>query len=127
MRITHAVTSVSWIPSEAVTGAAFKQPFEIGLAHYDAPPPDAIEDLEAFIAADRCRFANHLSAWIDVQDGVVVDQGLTGRGYIGATTLRLAGKTLTFTAVPLPDRTSLVRLSDEAVRFEQTAGGRRAG
>jgi len=53
MRITHAVTSVSWIPSEAVTGAAFKQPFEIGLAHYDAPPPDAIEDLEAFIAAER--------------------------------------------------------------------------
>lgn len=102
MRISDSVTSVSWIPSEAVTGAAFKQPFEIGLAHYDAPPPERIEDIEVFIAADRCRFANRLNAWIDVQDGVIVDQGLTGRGYIGATTLRLAGKAVTFTAVPLP-------------------------
>ncbi|MDQ6874858.1 MAG: cyclic nucleotide-binding domain-containing protein [Actinomycetota bacterium] len=124
MRISHSVTSVSWIPSEAVTGAAFRQPFEVGVAHYDAPPPDSIEDIEAFIAADRCRFANRLSAWVDVQDGVVVDQGLTGRGYIGATTLRLAGKAMTFTAVPLPNRTSLERISEGAVRFEQTAGGR---
>lgn len=124
MRFASSVTSVSWIPSEAVTGAAVKVPFEVGVAHYDPPPPDAIDDLEELIASDGCRFANHLCAWVEVQDGAIVDQGLTGKGYIGATTLRVAGKAVTFAAVPLPDRTSVRRLDHGAVRFEQTAGGR---
>ena len=46
MRIESSVTSLSWIPSEAVTGAN-KSVFEIGFTHYDDPPPDVIEDLEA--------------------------------------------------------------------------------
>ncbi|MEP6697964.1 MAG: cyclic nucleotide-binding domain-containing protein [Pseudonocardiales bacterium] len=124
MRFSSSVTSLSWIPSEAVTGIALKMPFETGLAHYDAPPPDLIEDLEAFVAADGCRFANQLSAWVEVDDGKVVDQGLDGQGYIGATTLRLGGKAVSFAAVPLPDRTSVRRLDDGGVRFEQTSGGR---
>jgi hypothetical protein len=45
MRIESSVTSVSWIPSEAVTGMT-KLPFEVGFTHYDNPPPDVIEDLE---------------------------------------------------------------------------------
>jgi len=40
------VTSISWIPSEAVGGAT-KLPFERGIAHYDQPPPDVLDDLEA--------------------------------------------------------------------------------
>ena len=96
MRFSSSVTSVSWIPSEAITGMALKLPFEVGVAHYDAPPPDTITDLEAFIAADRCRFANRLGGWIEVEDGVIVDHGLTA-GHIGATTLRVGGKAITFT------------------------------
>lgn len=124
MRIASSVTAVSWIPSEAVTGAVYKVPFEAGLAHYDEPPPDVIDDFEAFIAADRCRFVNQLSAWVDVEDGRVMGHGQTGRGLIGATTVRLGPQSLTFTAVALPDRRRDEAVADNAVRFEQTAGGR---
>ena len=49
MRIESSVTSISWIPSEAVAGVT-KVPFEMGVAHYDDPPPDHIE-----FARPRCR------------------------------------------------------------------------
>ena len=39
MRIESSVTSVSWIPSEAVPGVT-RIPFEAGVMHYDDPPPD---------------------------------------------------------------------------------------
>ena len=38
MRIESSVVSLSWIPSEAVTGLP-KQFFEVGVTHYDDPPP----------------------------------------------------------------------------------------
>ncbi len=38
MRIESSVTSVSWIPSEAIEGLP-KLPFELGIGHYDEPPP----------------------------------------------------------------------------------------
>ena len=79
MRIESAVTSISWIPSEAVTGMT-KMPFEMGMAHYDQAPPDVIEDLEALRVADRFRFANELRAWIEVEDGRIVAPWLRRRG-----------------------------------------------
>lgn len=124
MRLESSVTSVSWIPSEAITRLAQKAPFEIGIAHFDAPPPDHLDDVAAFVAADRCRLVNQLSAWIDVQDGVVVDWGHTGRGYMGAMTFRIAALHLRPRPVPLPDRRSLHRLGETGVRFEQSTGGR---
>ena len=39
-------------------------PFEVGVAHYDEPPPEVLEDLDALREADRFRFANRLNAWI---------------------------------------------------------------
>ena len=123
MRIESSVTSISWIPSEAVEGA-FKVPFEAGLSHYDAPPPDHIDDLEALRVGDRFRFANELRAWIEVDNGRVVDQGYSGGGCIGSTTLRLGGKSVTLAAVPLPDRQAAPEVGDGFVRFVQTAGGR---
>ena len=59
MRIESSVTSLSWIPSEAVTGMN-KAAFEAGFTHYDEPPPDVLDDLEELRDADRFRFANHL-------------------------------------------------------------------
>ncbi len=59
MRIESSVTSISWIPSEAITGMT-KMPFEAGVTHYDEPPPDVIDGLDALRAADRFRFANEL-------------------------------------------------------------------
>jgi len=124
MRVEDSVTAVSWIPSEAVTGIVYKVPFNVGVAHYDDPPPDAIEDLEGFMASDRCRFANRLQAWIEVEDGRIVEYGHSGTGMIGSTTLRVGRSAMSFAAVPLPDRKDAERLTDTAVRFVQTSGGR---
>jgi hypothetical protein len=124
MRFESSVTSVSWIPSRAVTRSALKLPFEIGVAHYDAPPSDTLDDVASFVSAGLCRFANQLSAWIEVQDGVIVDSGQTGRGYHGALTFQMAGLHVRFAAVALPDRRGTHPLGETAVRFEQSTGGR---
>ncbi len=128
MRVSGSATTISWIPSEAVTGAVFKVPFQVGMSRYDDPPPDQIDDVDAFLAADRARFANKLEAWIEVRDGVVVEFGHEGRGRIGSTTLRVGRFDATFAAVPLPDRQSAEPIDGSqgatAVCFEQTAGGR---
>jgi hypothetical protein len=123
MRIESSVTSVSWIPSEAITGST-KLPFEHGMAHYDQPLPEHIDDLAALQAADRFRFANELRAWIDVEDGKIVDSGYSGHGRIGSTTVRLGGREMTFTAFALPDLRIEPEVGDGRVRFQQTAGGR---
>jgi hypothetical protein len=124
MRIEGEVTAVSWIPSETVTGPLFRVPFEVGISHYDVPPPDTGLDVDALLAADRARFVNRLKAWIEVQDGVIADYAHSGRGLIGATTLHLGRVGMTFTAFPMPDLQVLRRRSDTEVYFEQTAGGR---
>jgi hypothetical protein len=123
MRIESSVTSISWIPSEAVAGVT-KVPFEMGLAHYDDPPPDHIDSLVALQEADRFRFANHLSGWIEVEGGRIVGQGQGGGGQIGSTTIRLGGRGMTFAAVAFPDRHAALETGDGWVRFAQTAGGR---
>jgi hypothetical protein len=124
MRIESSVTSVSWIPSEAVTGMT-KLPFELGFTHYDNPPPDVIENLEALGAADGFRFANRLGAWIEVQNGKIVDHGYVGGAVMGSTTVRL-GKQATFAAVGFPEIRRDPEVSPTSVRFVQTAGGRPA-
>lgn len=124
MRIEASVTSISWIPSEAITGAASKMPFEMGVAHYDDPPPDVVEDLEELRKADRFRFANELRAWIKVVDGRIVDHGQSGGGRIGSTTLRMGPKQVTFQAIALPDLRKAPKATKDSVTFVQTAGGR---
>ncbi len=124
MRVQSAVTAVSWIPSEAVTGIAFKVPFRVGVAHYDEPPPARLGDLAELVAADRCRFVNRLQAWIEVDDGRITAHGQSGGGQIGATTMRVGRSAMTFAAVSLPDRQDTERRGDTEVRFVQTSGGR---
>jgi cyclic nucleotide-binding protein len=103
MRYESCVTSVSWIPSEAVTGAT-RAAFDAGLSHYDEPPPAVLGDIEELRAADRFRFANLLRAWIDVDgSGQITAGGYGGGGLMGATTVRLGSLSRTFQAVALPD------------------------
>ena len=123
MRIESSVTSLSWIPSEAVQGMT-RLPFDMGVAHYDPPPPDVLEDLDALREGDRFRFANELRAWIEVQDGKVVSWGHAGGGRIGSTTVRIGPTAMVFPAVAFPDLTPEPDVSPTAVRFVQTAGGR---
>src|SRR5215204_608376 len=123
MRIESSVTSISWIPIEAVEGLA-GVPFDIGLAHYDLPPPPVLEELDAMRQADRFRFANELRAWVEVGDGGIVNYGHLGQGYLGSTTLRIGPGSITFQAVALPDLRATPEVSETSVRFVQTAGGR---
>ena len=67
VRHQSSITSLSWIPSEAIEGSQ-RLAFDAGMAHYDPPPPEVIEDLEALRAADRFRFANVLQAWVEADD-----------------------------------------------------------
>jgi len=123
MRIESSVTSISWIPSEAMSGI-MKLPMSMGVSHYDDPPPDRLNSLEELRAADRFRFANELKAWIDVEGGKIVDAGYNGAGLIGATTLRLGFGAVTVQAVPFHDLKADPIVGDDSVRFVQTAGGR---
>jgi hypothetical protein len=100
-----------------------KLPFAMGVAHYDEPPPDQIDDLAVLQAADRFRFANELRAWIDVVDEQIIDYGHSGGGRIGSTTLSLGAHDMTLAATALPDLRQDPHLSVDSVRFVQTAGG----
>lgn len=122
MRIESTVTSISWIPSEAVEGM-LKMPFKVGMAHYDDPPPEVIEDLVELRDADRFRFANQLTGWIEIEDGQITGYGQGGGGLIGSTTIKV-GMSMTFQAVAFPDLTPEPEVGDGWVRFSQTAGGR---
>jgi hypothetical protein len=128
MHITGSATSISWIPSEAVKGM-MKMPFSVGMAHYDDPPPEALagqdvrQALDELRADDRFRFANHLTAWIDVEDGRVTGWGQGGEPMIGSTTVR-AGRSVTVAAVPFETIRPEPEVGDGWVRFRQSAGGR---
>lgn len=101
-------------------------PFELGVAHYDVAPPDAIDGagtLEELRAADRFRFANYLAAWIEVENGKITGYGQTGEGIIGATTVKV-GKAVTVAAVPLEDLVPDPVVGATSVTFRRTAGGR---
>jgi hypothetical protein len=124
MRVESSVTTVSWIPSEAVSGPVLKGTFEKGFTSYDDPPPDAIDDLEAWRAAGRFRFANDLSAWVEIENGRIVDAGYSGGGLMSSTTVHLAKFRGTFEPVALPDLQHDPERSDTEVRFVQTTGGR---
>ena len=122
-RFESSVIAISWIPSEAITGPA-KIPFEFGVTHYDEPPPDRIDDLEALRTSDRFREANELRAFIEVEDGRIVNAGHLGQGHIGATTVRVGPAALRFPAVQLPDIKAEPEISGSSARFVQTIGGR---
>jgi hypothetical protein len=125
MRVESSVTSISWIPSEAIEGMP-KLPFEIGIGHYDPPPPDTLQegDLERLRDEDRFREANELKAWIEVEDGQIVGYGYDGGGYVGSTTFSLGIKDMVIPGVAFDLLQAEPEVRQDAVRFVQTVGGR---
>jgi len=123
MRIESSVTSISWIPSEAIKGMT-KLPFEMGATHYDQPLPDVLDDLDEMSKNDRFRFANELRAYIDVEDGRITDHGYLGHGYITSSRVRMGPMRMVFQPVPFPDIQKKPEARKTSVRFVQTAGGR---
>jgi hypothetical protein len=126
MRVDSKITSLSWIPSEAVKGY-MKTVFSLGLSHYDSPPPDVLHDLEALRQADGFRFANRLRAWaVFGDDGRVADYDTDGGLVMGSTIVRLGPLGASYAAIPLPDLRGEPEVGDGWIRFTQTCGGRTA-
>lgn len=125
MRIESAVTTVSWIPSEAITGPVNKNVFDSGVTHYDEPLPDTLGDLEQWRAEDRYRFANELSAAIEVgEDGTITDAAYTGGLHLNSTTVRVGKKAAVFQPISLPTIQADPVIDGDKATFVQTVGGR---
>jgi hypothetical protein len=130
MEHTAAVTTVSWIPSEAIEDAPMlRAPFELGITHYDMPPPDDIgprATLEQLAADDVFRFAHRLSGVVEVKDGRVVAARYddTSRGVMGGTTVRVGRWSTRLTGIELELLREKPRITDTTVTLRQTFGGR---
>lgn len=127
MRVDASTVSLSWIPSASVWGP-LKLGFDLGLSHWDPPPPDALaglDEVDSLRDADRFRFGNRLEGWAEFDGGRLVDHGFGERSglVMGATTVRLAGGGVTFQAVGMPSLRS-VDAAGDAVTLRQTVGGR---
>jgi hypothetical protein len=125
VRIESSVTAISWIPEAAIEGRP-KVPFELGIGHYDRPPPDHLEpgDLERLRDDDRFREANHLAAWIEVEDGRIVGHGYSGGGLVGATTFKVGPGKVRVAGVAFETLRPDPEVGPDAVWFVQTVGGR---
>jgi len=125
MRIESSVTAISWIPSDAIEGMP-KLPFELGVAKYDEPPPDHLQegDLERLRSENRYREANQLSASIEVEDGKIVGHAYEGTGLVGSTTFNLGITDITIPGVAFEVIRHDPEVSENSVRFVQTVGGR---
>ncbi|HTK45636.1 MAG TPA: cyclic nucleotide-binding domain-containing protein [Patescibacteria group bacterium] len=124
-RHESSITTLTWIPSETIEGLS-RIPFELGITHYDEPPPDYIEDVEELRRNDRFREANELRAYIDVEDDGIVGYGYLGGGRIGSTLVRVGPARIRFPGVHLPDIQHEPEVGPKSVRFVQTIGGRMA-
>ena len=121
-RIESSATAVTWLPFEALDRLP-AVPLELAVAHYDEPPPQILPSLDALRAEDAFREANELRAWIEVEDGRIVDHGQAGDGFVGPT-LELADRQVSFAAVELPVIQPDPIVTDAWARFTQTVGGR---
>ena len=125
IRVEDSVTSLSWIPREAIEGMT-RIPFQVGVTRYDQPPPDRLAeaDLAGLREAGRFRFASRLSAWADIEDGKIVRYGHQGQSLIGKTRVKLGRFLVAVPPVPFPVLRAEPAATDTQVRFVQTAGGR---
>lgn len=129
MRVESSMLSLSWIPSDSVSGW-LRTGFELGLAHYDSPPVDTLTGLDQvhlLRADDRFRFVNHLSAWAEFDElgaplewGFAPDSGMV----MGSTTVRVASVGATFGGYALPVLQEEPVVEEGSVHFTQTVGGR---
>lgn len=121
-RVSTSCLAVSWIPSEAIEGF-MRVPLDIGLGHYDPPPPDVIHDVDAMVNAGHCRFANELTAWADIDDGQIVDSGCDGRALIASTEMSIGRASIAIPPVAFPQIHDAEQ-TDQHVTFTHSAGGR---
>jgi hypothetical protein len=93
------------------------------VAHFDPPPPEVLGDLDELQEHDRFRFANRLDAWIQVQDGRIVEAGQRGGGRSNVTKVGYGSASIAFALVAMPDLRPEPEVGPSWTRFVQTAGG----
>ena len=130
MRYESSVTSLSWIPSEAVP-AGMRVPFDTGILHYDPPPPDVSTTSprcrrRTGSGSPTCSGPGSKPARTARSPGTATAGGGPAGGFLGATTVRAGLLHRTFQAVQLPDRQRTPEEGPGWVRFSQTVGGRTA-
>ena len=127
MRVEGSVTTISWVPAEAVERDA-RAELRLGTSRADdEPPADLGPDIDAALdeVSDHYRFANHLWGFADFDDdGEVRRYGERGSGRLGHRTVR--GVELEIGAIPMPERRGEPVVGPGWVRFDQTWGGRTA-
>jgi hypothetical protein len=123
MRIERSATSLSWIPSNSIPGL-MKLPFAARIMHYDAPPPLELTDLEAMQQQGRFRFANKLSAYIEVEDGKISSCGYSGGLLMGRTPLSAGPVRVLLPTKGHREMRSEPRVTATGGTFVQTVGGR---
>jgi hypothetical protein len=128
VRVEGSVTTISWVPAEAVERDA-RAGFRLGTPRADpAPPADLGPDIDATLDAlvDRFRFANHLWGFAEFDDdGEPRRYGEQGSGWLGHRTVR-EGVELAIGTIPMPARRGEPVVGPGWVRFHQTWGGRTA-
>lgn len=127
MRIEATGTTISWIPSESVTGP-LRVGMDLKLSHFDQPLPEQLTgttQVRQMCSEDRFRFANVLSAWVEVEDGSVVDAGFAEDSglVMGSTTVHVGKVGATFRALSLPSLRTGPDTDGGQATFTQTVGG----
>lgn len=113
MLVESRVFSLSWIPSDVVSGIA-RLPFAVGLSRADQPPPERVADPRELVRDGRVRQANALCAWVEFGG----DGRPTAWGY-----REDAGGEADGEAVGLPLLQHEPEPDAFSVRFVQSAGG----
>ena len=125
-RVAATGTTISWIPSESVSGP-LRLGMNLKLSHYDDPLPEQVDtdSVHELCREDRFRFANVVSGWAEVEDGRVVDAGYADVSdlVMGATTVRVGKVGATFRALALPVLREEPQRDGDRVTFTQTVGG----
>jgi hypothetical protein len=127
MRVDATGLTMSWIPSESLTGP-LKLGMKLRLSHWDQPLPDQVSGAPAvheLCDQDRFRFANLLSGWAEVESGRIVAAGFGDDSdlVMGSTAVRVGKLGVTFRAVSLPVLRGEPHRDDDRVTFTQTVGG----
>jgi hypothetical protein len=106
-----------------------RTPFEVGVLHYDAPPPAQLpssSDLADLAADDVFRFAHRLAARIEVKNDRIVSAGYEpdSAGAMGGTTVGLGGWATRLSGVAMPLLREVPVIEGDSATFMQTFGGR---
>ena len=123
MRIQRSVMSLSWIPSDSIPGL-LRVPFSRGIMHYDPPPPLTLTDVDGMRRRGEFRFANDLSAYIEVDDGAITGFGYTGGKLMGLTPISAGPLRIMLPTKGNRDIQWQPAATPTEVTFVQTAGGR---